>query len=303
MNLNNGVMEQNDFSDWTIEELRSLVEVIGEKRARRLIQVKFYPELEVQSESLFNDVGIRLWNPGHINMDVRSSSFYFPQPRLLDENDFRNRLAILRSSLGIDTEITAEKFQRETAILVKTIENDPAVCNLLNNAYLPIIMPMLSHESIGEELSFYVDGAGESHVRRADDKEFKRIFGVNLFANTEIVQGSRYQELIEKMKKKSVVAIYFPNALSGSLSSQLEQLSGLPEGFMLPGLDVAIAMAMYPEILAFHTGPALCLTALKSKHTEYIFHFKNKGKKLYFVYGSERDDEANGYSKGLLYVR
>jgi uncharacterized protein YfkK (UPF0435 family) len=32
MNLNNGVMEQNDSSDWTIEELRSLVEVIGEKK-------------------------------------------------------------------------------------------------------------------------------------------------------------------------------------------------------------------------------------------------------------------------------
>ena len=52
------------------------------------------------------------------------------------------------------------------------------------------------------------------------------------------------------MNHASTVGIYFPNPLQGfSVDAGWEQMATLPEGFILSGIDIIIAMIMYPDIL------------------------------------------------------
>lgn len=291
------------IQDWTTGELNALVKNLGGEEVARKIQRE---EIKVSFEDvvkvLFDKHGRRIPKGLKANVCDANRNFRLDQPKLETKVDY-NRITRLHECLNIDTGITAEQFKSETERLLAIIRDNTQVANITNGVWLPVVLPKLITDDLGTELGLYLEAVGNSYTKTFSDRKFYNHRKGTLGGNVSIIDGSRYDQLIERMKQGPVIGIHFPNPLQGfSINAQREQMSTLPEGFILSGLDTAIAMVMYPDILACkYNTSGLDLPALQWQSVDYSLCFGADDDELGF--GSDFLAIADGdFSGGLLFL-
>lgn len=253
---------------------------------------------------LFDKHGRRIPEGFSANVCDANRDFRLDQPKLEQEVDYANRILRLHGELGVDTAIIAKQFQQETERLLALIRDNSQVANIANGVWLPVVLPQLTTDDLGIVLEQYLEAVGKSYVKTFSDRKLYNHRKGTLASEVSIVAGSRHNQLIAKMKQEPVIGIHFPNPLQGySINAQREQMSTLSEGFILSGLDTAIAMAMYPDILARDWNtPGLDLAAFSWRSAACSLYFRASDGRLDFDSGENLACAYGYYSGGLLFL-
>jgi len=258
--------------------------------------------MELSKVSKFEDFkGRRISHDLRTTVCDANRGFHLERPRLEAEADYVNRLRRLHECLGIDTRITPDEFCQEIGRLLALIQGNRQIANIANGVFLPVVLPKLVTEDLGAELELYLAGVGNSYAKIFSDRKFYNYRKGELDGKVSIVGGSRHKQLIRRMKQEPAIGIHFPNPLQGfSVEADREQMATLPEGFILSGLDTAIAMVMYPDILVrdCHT-PGLDLATFSGRSVGYSFCFLAYACALFFTFRGSLT-KANGRSSGGL---
>lgn len=243
-------------------------------------------------------------------------NFRLNQPKLEARVDYVYRILQLHRGLSVDTGITAEQFKAETERLLALIRDNSQIANIAKGVYLPVVLPKLTTDNLGETLEQYLEAVGKSYVKTFGDRNFCNPHKDTLAGGEfNIVDGSRHEQLVERMKQGPVVGIHFPNPLQGfSINASREQMSTLPpvrrspqgeggEGFILSGMDTPIAMVMYPDILARDCNiPGLNMAALLWLYADCSLDFFTINSGLAFDCTDVPADASGSFSGGLLFL-
>lgn len=252
----------------------------------------------------FDKHGRRIPEGLQANVCDANRKFRLDQPKLEAEVDYANRITRLHGCLGVDTEVTAEQLKSETERLLALIRDNSQIVNIANGVWLPVILPQLTTDDLGTVLEQYLEAVGKSYAKDFSDRKFYNHRKGTLAGEVSIVDGSQHDQLIERMKQGPVMGIHFPNPLQGfSINADREQVSGLPEGFILSGMDTPIAVAMYPDILARgYNTPGLDIAALSWQSADYSLTFGAGDDELGFVHTGSLAITSDYYSGGLLFL-
>lgn len=253
---------------------------------------------------LFDKHGRRIPEGLQTNVCDANRDFRLDQPKLDGEADFANRIMRLRECLSIDTGVTAEQFKAETERLLAVIRGNSQIANIANGVWLPVVLPKLITGDLGAELEMYLAGVANSYSKTFSDRSFNNYRKGDLSGKVSIVDGSRHDQLIGRMNEGPVIGLHFPNSLQGfSIQADREQMSTLPEGFILSGMDTPIAMVMYPDILARDWNtPGLDIAALQWQSAGCSLHFLASGDWLDFGYMGSLANAYGFFSGGLLFL-
>jgi len=293
------------IQDWTTGELNALVKNLGgEEVARKIQRGEAKVSFEDVVKVFFDKHGRRIPEGLQANVCDANRSYRLDRPKLDEEVDFANRILRLHGCLSIDTEVTAEQLKAETECLLAMIRENPQIANIANGVCLPVVLPKLVTDDLGAELELYLAGVNNSYAKTFGDRKFYNHRKGTLANKVSIVDGSRHDQLIERMKQEPVIGLHFPNPLQGfSIHANREQMSTLPEGFILSGMDTPIAMVMYPDILARDWNtPGLDMAALFWRSADYSLNFRADDEKLGFDFTGNLANADDGYSGGLLFL-
>ncbi len=291
--------------DWTTGELNSLVKNLGgEKVARKIQKGEVKVSLEDALRALFDKHGRRITEGISARVCDANKDFRLNQPKLKRDVDYANRIRRLHGCLGVDTGITAEQFKAETERLLTLIRDNSQTANVANGVWLPVVLPQLTTDNLGETLEQYLEAVGKSYAKDFSDRQFYNHRKGTLAGKVSIVDKSCHDQLIERMKQGSVPAIHFPNPLQGySINASQEQMLTLPKGFILSGMDTPVAMTMYPDILARdYNTPGLDLAALFRQSADYSLRFRAYDGRLDFRSTDSLASANDDYSGGLLFL-
>lgn len=256
-------------------------------------------------QKLFDKNGRRI--PKDLSSSVcdPNKDFNLSMARLETIQDYSNVLSGFTKLLGVKNfGITAEEFKAETERLLALISDNDQVANIKNGTYLPLVLPKLESGDLGAALEQYLKVVGKSYKKAFRNRNFCNYRKGELSGVVKIVDGSRQDQLIEKMKQGPVVVIFFPNSLQGfSVNASREQMETLPEGFILSGIETIIAMIMYPEVLARdYQTPGLDLAGLSWQSPDYSLVFWADDGWLGFGFGGGLSDANFSYSSGLSFL-
>lgn len=299
-------MEQvtSKYADWTKGQVEALINIIGEKNARGLLAGDISAEFKEVTKKLFDKHGRRI--PEGLQADVcdANRSFRLDQPKLDEEVDFANRILRLHGCLSIDTEVTAEQFKAETERLLAIVRDNSQIVNIANGIWLSVILPKFVTDDLGAELELYLAGVNNGYAKTFSDRKFNNHCKGTLANEVNTVDGSWHDQLIERMKQGPIIGIHFPNPLQGfSIYASREQMSTLPEGFVLSGVDTLIAMMMYLDILARDRNTSsLDMAALSWQSAGYSFEFEASDVGLGFNNTVYLSGARSLYSGGLLFI-
>jgi len=293
------------IQDWTTGELNALVKNLGgEEVARKIQRGEVKVSFEDVVKVLFDKHGRRILEGLQANVCDADRDFRLDQPQLDKEVDFANRIMRLHGCLSIDTEVTAEQLMTETERLLAIIRGNSQIANIANGVCLPVVLPKLVTDDLGAELELYLAGVNNSYAKTFGDRKFYNHRKGTLANEVSVVDGSRHGQLIERMKQELVIGLHFPNSLQGfSIHADREQMSTLPEGFILSGMDTPIAMVMYPDVLARDWNtPGLDLAALQWRSADYSLLFLAYDFRLDFGRTGSLADAHDYCSGGLLFL-
>jgi len=254
---------------------------------------------------LFDRHGRRIPEGLQASVCDANRDFRLDQPKLMKtETDFANRILRLHRCLSIDTEVTAEQLKKETERLLAVIGDNPQIANIANGVCLPVILPKLVTNDLGAELERYLAGVGISYAETFSNRSFNNYRKGDLSGKVSVVDGSRHDQLISRMKQGPVIELHFPNPLQGfSINASRKQMSTLPKGFILSGMDILIAMVMYPDILARDWNvPGLDIAALQWRSADYSLRFRALDGELDFGRTDDLAYASDLYSGGLLFL-
>ncbi|MBD3282397.1 MAG: hypothetical protein GF387_02195 [Candidatus Portnoybacteria bacterium] len=293
------------IQDWTTGELNALVKNLGGNKVARKIQ---RGEVKISFEdivkTLFDKHGRRI--PKNLQAYVCDASrdFRLNQPKLDEEVDFANRITRLHGCLSINTGVTAEQLKAETERLLAMIRENSQIANIANGVCLPVVLPKLVTNDLGVELELYLAGVNNSYAKTFGDRKFYNHRKDTLANEVSVADGSRHEQLVSRMKEVPVIGLHFPNPLQGfSINADREQMSTLPEGFILSGMDTLIAMAMYPDILARDWNtPGLDMAALQWQSAGCSLYFGARGGELGFARTDGLAIALDSSSGGLLFL-
>jgi len=161
-------------------------------------------------------------------------------------------------------------------------------------------------DDVGAELERYLEAVSRSYIKAFGNREFYNYRKGTLASDVSVIDSSHHNQLIERMKREPVIGIHFPNSLQGfSINASREQMATLPKGFILSGLDTAIAMLMYPDVLARdYRTPGLYLAAFSRRSANYSFCFVvvEDVSRLDFGRTDSPSNANDSYSSGLLFL-
>jgi len=292
------------YPDWTRGQVEALINIIGEDVAKGLLTGDISVKPEEVIRKLFDRHGHRIPEDLQASVCNADRDFRLDQPKLGKEVDFANRILRLHGCLSVNTEVTAEQLKAETERLLAIIRDNPQIANITNAVYLPVILPKLVTDDLGAELELYLAGVNNSYAKTFSDRKFYNHRKSDLTNNVSIVDGSRHDQLIERLKQEPVIGLHLPNSLQGfSVNASREQMLTLPKGFILSGMDTLIAMMMYPDILArgWNT-PGLDLAAFSWQSADYSLGFKADDDELDFDFAVGLAGASGRYSGGLLFL-
>lgn len=289
------------YRDWTKGQEEALLNILGEENARRLLSGELSVEFKEVIRKLFDKNGRRI--PKDLSSSVcdPDKRFKLVQPRMKTVKDYARVLKILADALGVgvqDLGITAEEFKAKAEELMSTIPSNSA--NIKKGVGLPLVLPKF--ESFEKLLCSVNNSYKNVFQNRNFCYNLKSELGLSVVA-AKTVEGSRQDQLIEKMKQGPVVIIFFPNSLQGfSVNASREQMESLPEGFILSGIETIIAMIMYPEVLARDSyTPTLGLAGLFRQSSDYSLLFWAADNELSFGDGVHSSHAIDDISSGLSF--
>lgn len=233
-------------------------------------------------------------------------SFRLERPEL-DEAVCVAALRRFHAAWGQDTGVTGAQLWIEAQRLMALLLADPRTANANNEGVvcLPVVVPRLEGKDLGADLERLVEAAGRSYQEAFLDRQFVNHNQGTLADQVKLAATGTWQErLFQRLEKGPAIGLYFPQALQGySVLAAREQMSSLPEGFVLPGLDVAAAMTMWPDVLArdYHT-PGLDLAALQWRSSGHSLDFGASDGGLGFGYTGSRAFAYDCYSGGLFFL-
>ena len=223
-------------------------------------------------DCLFDKNGIPLIPNGFSgNLIERNSQYYLKRPNLSNKECFRSRIQRLHEGLRVDTGITAKKFRKETRHLVKLIERNSHIANILNCVWLPIICPRLVEGDIGTVVERYVNAASNCYAGEFPNRKLVNYRKNTLKGRVDFIPNSHQEKNATKMIKDNIIGLYFPNVFQGfSIDASRKFMTFLPEYFSLAGLEPLIALITYPDILGRDwDAPCLCLSSLLWESNRY----------------------------------
>ncbi len=297
--------EDLSFGQWKALATKcgGLDNVLAILRGEKNVQI----QLEEILLKLFDKNGRRLPDKNLKNAVCGpNKDFYLKQPPLETLDDLGGRLIRFQESFHPGPFISAAEFQGKAEELLGEIRNSENLANLLNGVHLPIILPKLGEfEDYGETLEkVFLPAVKSAYEKQFPDRKFHNYRENDLKGKVSIIEESRHEKLIEKMKQDYVIGIYFPNPLQGfSVLASREQMTTLLESFLLSGgFDSASAQAMYPDVLArdYHT-PGYDLSALHWQSSDYSSDFKAFDDRLFFGSRASLGDAYGRYSSSLLF--
>ncbi len=256
-----------------------------ESVAQEVIEAVLRGDLRVVLEDatllLVDDTGRAIpfpnFNSKYIN---ENKDFYFTQPEVNYGAVYAEASPIL-SAIGEC--VTAEQFERDARAIIAEIGDDRQISNLLKRTHLPIFFPRHDiGDNYGEKLkSAYLAAVKTSYLKSFPQREFKNWPAGELDGQVKVVSGTRHERLIEIMRQRSVVGVYFPNPLQGfSIPGDREMIQMFPRQCLLSGaIDTAVAMTIYPQTLARDPNtPTLDCAAVQ---------WQDPGNSLYFGAGDD----------------
>lgn len=265
-------------------------------------------ELISKLQKLFDRNGRRI--PDGLKSPVSDPNwdFHLEWPMLDTEQDYNYRLNRLYNCFGSHFNVSGKQLMEETERLLTLIRDNPQVAGIVNltkGIYLPVVLPQMNTYDIGAILEQFLEAVEKSYLKAFPNRVFDNIPKGDLKGNINITTKSCNPYLFERLEKRPVMGIYFPNCLQGfTWKASLEQMSSLPEGFVLSGLDIAMAMTMYPDILACgFNAPSQELNGLSWTKTygDYPLYFWAHDNRLVFDFFPGRVNEG-ACSSGLLFI-
>lgn len=197
-------------------------------------------------------------------------NFRLIQPRFGTADDCIDRL--MRFQQMFPTSMSLAESEGKIDGLLNEIQNNKLLINLLNGIYLPIVLPRIEAKNFdyGTILGqIFLPALRKIHEVQLPDRNFYGYRKDELAGQVRIMEGSRHEQLVERMKQGIVYGIYFPNPLQGfSASASREQMSTLPESLILSGgFDAIVAQIMYLDVLARDLKtPKYNLSSLQHQH-------------------------------------
>lgn len=252
------------YSDFTRGEEEALLNIIGGSDvARKLLQGELRFSISEKAlrivgavQKLFDKNGRRI-KPKGLSSAICDphKDLYINQPTM----DYQERLCFGFSDTGLNPGMSLEDFSAKTDKLLNNLQSREELKNLLNGSYFPIIIPKLylsnplGLRGMIQEIIKAVRKSYEKNIllKLRERRPFK-IYDEGALQGVFVdACGSRYDRLLKRINKESVVGIYFPTVFQGySVYAQREQMITLPQGLILSGpLDVGMAFAMYPDVL------------------------------------------------------
>lgn len=233
-------------------------------------------------------------------------NFRLVQPGFKTMDDYAQRL--LRFHQAFPGSMSVAEFEGKTKELVSEIKGNKLLANLLNGIYLPIILPKIEAKNFdyGTTLeNMFLSAVQKAYEAQFPGRSFYNYRKGELAKQVSIVEGSRHEKLIEKIKQGIVYGIYFPNPLQGfSPFASREQISTLPGSLILGGgFDASAAMVMYLDVLArdFKT-PGYDLSALYWQSSDGSLYFGAHDDRLHFDRRANLGHAHGYYSSGLFFL-
>jgi len=268
-------------------------------------------ELEVQLIErvlkLFDKTGRRISPKGLQNAVCDpDKNFRLIQPEFKTMYDYEQRLIRFRRMFS--GPLSEAYFEDRIKKLIIEIKSNRFLVNLLNGVYLPILMPKIETKDFdyGTTLEqIFLPAVEKAYKKQFPNRSFYNYRKGQLANQVSIIQCSRHEILVEKMKQGIVYGIYFPNPLQGfSVLAACEQMSTLPESLILSGgFDSSVAQVMYPDILARDLKTlGYDLSALCWRSSGCSLFFRACVDRLGFCSGAFLGVAGGGSSSGLLFL-
>jgi hypothetical protein len=274
---------------------------------KQIISLRFWLKEEKMKDSsvpLFDKDGRCIPNDLQAEVCDFNENLYLESPYLDSVEDYEYRLERLQQYLGVSTGISAEEFKISSEGLLAQLNKNPQIANIVTDDCLPIILPQLITADFGIILEQYLEALAKSYNAFMIhlEKTFQNDSKGELINKVSLIKGSRHNQLIKRMKKKSFVGLIFPTAMTGfSVDAQREQISLLPDSFILSGIDIIIAMIMYPDVLARDFDvPDLDLAAITCNDSDTFSMGVDESLEFHKVGSSDQAFEQ--CSGGLLYT-
>lgn len=228
--------------------------------------------------------------------------FLLNQPEI----DYKNIYYRLNKYLNIGNEISLEEFTSRAESILDKLSLDPACKNILNGVHIPFMLPKQSITELGSDIeSIYIQAVKNSFEDLFPDKTFTNHFKNNLSGKLRVAEGSRHDQLIERMKHDSVVGYYFPCLMEYSIPATIEQIGKLPSSFLLAGgFDTSAALIGCPDLLIRKDGypPVIWFSGLETEKQGIGYHFEAYGYHLTFNRKAHFERVAESWTSGLVVI-
>lgn len=274
------------------------------EKLEAILRNEFEIKLEEKILRLFDQHGRRIPHNLENRVVDANRKFYLNQPKMETTVDFANRLLRVEGFFG-RTGFTAENFEKEIRKLEEKIRQDKAIANLMECPYFPVVIPKTKVDDHGEILEQkFIPVVKQAYQEQFPNRKFYNWREGDLKAKVDIVEDSRHDELVREMRKGAVAGIHFANPLHGfSVLASREQMTTLPDGFVLSGYGSLVAITMYPDELARdYQTPGYDLSAFSWGSSGCSLCCGASVGRLDFVCRAVLSVPFDSYSSGLLFL-
>ncbi|MBZ0105895.1 MAG: hypothetical protein K8H84_09720 [Sulfuricella denitrificans] len=209
-----------------------------------------------------------------------------------------------RKFLGISGGMSAEAFEQRAEAILQNLRSDSATKGIADGVRIPFLLPKVAYADYGEALeSTYLKAVHESFDDKLPQYGFINHHKDGLAGKLSIAPGSRHERLVDAMQQDQVVGYYFPCLSEYSVPAAIEQISSMPERFLLAGgFDTCAALIAAPDLLLRTDGypPLLWLAALSGEKDQVGYHFESYGYNLTFNRRVHFNQVAEYWASGLV---
>lgn len=210
------------YPDWTSGQLDALLNMLGEETGRGLIAGELTVDLAGSTvvikeaiKTFFDKHGRRIPPKGLVSAICDANrNFRLIQPEFVD---WARRLVSLEQA-GLSVAMSASDFASHVHGLMAKVAQGEQNKNLLNGIHLPILIPQTEVKDLGKTTEAFVGAVEKSYRQKFPRRSFTNYRKRELAEQVTLVEGSRYEQLLERLAKEAVVALYLPNPLQGSPS-------------------------------------------------------------------------------------
>jgi hypothetical protein len=208
--------------------------------------------------------------------------------------DYLAILDRIGSHLETTLDINADQFERRVESLLSNLKSSPSLSNLAGGVYVPFAYRRVQRNAdLGKELQDHLlPGLQRSFSECFPEARFKAVLqgDSELAKSINLDPHSRYQKFVDAIQERTVVGIYFPQALQEfDLSSQRRQMASLPELVggsicLSGGIDMCVALTGTPKLLFsnnFYT-PILTMAAYVHSDERLVLLLKAYGPHMEF---------------------